>query len=118
VKRSSRGTSGRRLAQVVQRRAGLPRDLEDVAESLRRQQRRSRAAPFEQGVRRDRRSVREGGDRTGVGADNRERRHHAGRLVGGRRGDLGEPQLPIGQDDEIRERPTDVDPDPHGVTLP
>ena len=60
-KRKCRGTSGDGTIdeRVVQRRAHLPRDLDLVDESPRRDQRNARAAPFEQRVRRDRRAVRE-----------------------------------------------------------
>ena len=99
--------------QVVERGAGLAADLDDVAEALGRDERRARAAPLEQGVRRDGHAVRQRDDGGGIGAARAERGEHAEGLVGGRRRDLRAHHAGGVDADEIGEGAAHVDADPH-----
>ena len=73
---------GRPLRQVVERRPGLPRNLDHVTEALGGEESRPRAAPLEERVRRDRRPVRDRADQRRLDPRRRDRRHHAYGLVG------------------------------------
>ncbi len=99
--------------EVVQTRAVLTPQPEQVLEAGRREQHRAGPAAFEQRVGRDGRAVQHGG------------RQDPGRVEGGpvaecrigrRGGHLRDAQPARGiEGDEIRERPADVDPDPRYV---
>ena len=103
-------------ARPVQVRARLAAQVQDVLEALVRHERRPRAAPLEQGVRRDRRSVREAVDVHC--AHGRGSRDHRLLLAGGGR-HLRRPDLPVGDENRVREGASDVDPErAHGGIRP
>ena len=93
-------------ARPVEVRPRLAAEVQDVLEALVRDEGGPRAAPLEQRVRRDRRPVREAVDVLGAGcARSRDDRLLLSR--GGR--DLRDPDVPVRQEDGVRERPPDVD---------
>ncbi len=95
-------------ARPVQVRAGLPAQVEDVLEALVRHERRPRAAPLEQRVRRDRRPVREALDVLGAdGGGGRDDRL----LLPCARRDLRDPDLAVRDEHRVGERSADVDPE-------
>ena len=95
-------------ARAVEVRAGLSAQVEDVLEALVRHERRARAAPLEERVRRDRGAVREAldvrGAHGGGGADD-------GVLLPRGRRHLRDADLTVLEQHGIGERPTDVDPE-------
>ena len=102
-----RNERGRMLdARAVQVSPRLPSQVEDVLEALVRDERSARAPPLEQGVRGDRRPVREAlhafGTR-GLG------RRDDGLVLARARRHLRHPYAPVGQEDGVGERPADVD---------
>ena len=103
------------VAEPVQVRARLPPQVEQVLEALGGDERRPRALPFEQGVRGDRRPVREALDR--LRADGlRGRDHRLFLLRGG--GHLRRAQPVVIEQHGIGEGAADVDPeDGHRATI-
>ncbi|CAB4939501.1 unannotated protein [freshwater metagenome] len=103
--------------QVVEVRAVLPAELDEVDEPLRRAEDRPRHAPLEQGVRRDGHPVAQARHRgrvgTGGAQDVADRAEDALGLVarGGRR--LRRVHAPVRDERRIRERAADVDPEEH-----
>jgi hypothetical protein len=109
---------GMLLAQAVEVRPRLAAEVEDVLEPRRADEGGARALPFQERVGRDRRPVREPLERAvprahgGSGLDDRV-------LLRAYRRDLGRSQLPVGEEDGVREGPADVDAqDRHGARLP
>ncbi len=103
--------------EVVQARKAQPADLEHVAETLGRQQAGRGAAPFEDGVRRDRRAVQDLAERRGVDPGRGEQLHRAGNdrgriVVGGRQDLAGERGAIRADQDKVREGPAHVDAEP------
>ncbi len=99
---------GVRRARPVEVRARLPAQVQQVLEALVRDERRPRAAPLEQRVRRDGRPVGEAIDGAGVRPD-RAGRGENGVLLPPRRRHLRRPQPPVLEQYGVRERPADVD---------
>ena len=104
---------GRRTVrrQVVELRPVLSSDLEDVAEALGHDQRGLRSPSLEHGVRGHGRSVHEPRDRRQADARRRHPLEHALRLVAGRRRDFRSAKPALPEDDDVGERPSDIDPD-------
>ena len=106
---------GVRRAEPVELRAVLPPQVEQVLEAGGRDERRPRALALEQGVRRDRRAVREALD---LGRTDGRRRGEHRLLLPRRRRHLCRPQLAVGEQHGVGEGPADVDTqDGHGETL-
>ena len=93
-------------ARPVEVRPRLPADVQDVLEALVGDEGCPRPATLEQRVGRDRRPVREAvdvpGSRRARGSDDRLLLPCAGR-------NLGDADMPVRQEDGVRERPPDVD---------
>ena len=99
---------GMRRAQPVQVRPRLPPQVEQMLEAGVADERRARAAPLEQRVRRDRRPVREPLEHNVPRADGARRGEH--RLLLPRRGrDLRHPDLPVRDEHRVGERPAHID---------
>ncbi len=102
-------------AEPVEVRAILAAEMEYVLEAVGRHERRPRAAPLQQRVRRDRRPVREPLEL--AGADRGRRGEHRLLLVAGRR-HLRRPQLVAIEQDGVGEGAAHVDAqDGHGQNL-
>jgi len=103
------------LEEIVQVWSILPSDLEDIAEPGGRDQGRPRPRPLEDGVRRHRRSVRQPVDPVRVDPAGSDLLCQGGNHPISRgkrsRGDLDRPEILAVGDDDIDERPADVDPD-------
>ena len=114
---------GRRAGgtEAVEVGAGLPAELDEIREALRRDEHRARSAAFEQRVRRDGHPVREQLDVAGRGAGllerRADRRHHALGLIGGRRRRLRRDEPPAGGEHRVGEGPADVDTEQHALHL-
>ncbi len=84
---------GRRVAQAVEMRARLARELDHVGEAVGGDERRARGAPLQQRVGGDGHAVREalhvGGLRAGARQHEAHGVEHGARLIAGRGGDLG-----------------------------
>src|SRR5438045_5455380 len=94
-------------AEPVEVGTVLAPQMQEMLEAVGRDERRARALPLEQRIRRDRRPVRESLDVDG--ADLGRRGEHRLRLVPGR-GNLGRPQLAlVREQDRVGERAPDVD---------
>jgi hypothetical protein len=102
------GDDRRRMldARAVEVRARLAPQVQDVLEALVGDERRPRAAALEQGVRRDRRPVREAFDL--LGSDRRRGRDHR-LLLMRRRRHLRDPNVSVRHQHGVRERASDVD---------
>ena len=98
------------LGEVVERRAVLARELDQVAEALRGDERGARAAALEQRVGGDRHPVREG--RHVGGVDGLEAAHHPLRLVVGRARHLGGHDSPAIQRHQVGEGSSNIYTDP------
>ena len=97
--------------QVVQRRAVLSPEPQQVLEAARGYQHHPRAAPLEQRVSRDRRAVDQDVDRSRQKLD---RPKHSHRGIVRCRHDLADRDLAVVRErDEVSEGATDVDADPH-----
>jgi len=100
--------------QIVQRRSVLAADLDDVAEPLGRHERGSRAAFFQKSVDRDSHRVAKGFDGSrldiGVFAGASKALHNARALLVGCRY-FGRRQLAVGQQNDVGERPANVNAD-------
>ena len=107
---------GPALGEVVERRAVLARELDQVAEALGRDERGARAAALEQRVGGDRHPVGEGGHVGGV--DRLQRVHHALRLVIGRTRDLARDHALSVERHEVGERTPHIDADPDHLAPP
>ena len=95
-------------ARPVEVRARLSAEVQDVLEALVRDERRARTAPLEERVRRDRGAVGEAVD--GRRADGGGSGDDRLLLTRGRR-HLRDPDLAVGDEHGVRERPADVDPE-------
>ena len=94
-------------ARPVEVRARLAAQVEDVLEALVRDERRSRSPPLEEGVRRDRRPVREALD---VGSADGSRCATTDSSWRAAVGTFAIRTSPVLDEDRVRERPADVDP--------
>jgi hypothetical protein len=93
-------------ARAVEVRAGLAPQVQDVLEALVRDERRSRAAALEQGVRRDRRPVREAAD---LASSDRRRGLDHRLVLPRRRRHLRDPNVSVRDQHGVREGTSDVD---------
>jgi hypothetical protein len=116
-----------RRAQVIEPRAVLARDVEDVGKARRGDQRRSRASLLQQGIGSHGHPVGEDlnilGRGSGAVQRRVHRRQHPLRLVVGRRGRLGRVQRAPVVEHGVGERPADVyaqqhEPDASDYVLP
>ena len=101
---------GAALGEVVEGRAVLARELDQVAEALGGDERGARAAALEQRVGGDRHPVREG--RHVGGLDGLEAAHHPFRLILGRARHLGGQDSPTIERHQIGEGSSNIDTDP------
>ena len=101
---------GTALGEVVEGGAVLARELDQIAEALRRDERGARAAALEQRVGGDRHPVRERRDVGGV--DGLEAAHHALGLILRRARHLGRHDTPAIQRHEIGEGSSNIHPHP------
>ena len=97
------------LGEVVERRAVLAGELDQVAEALGRDQRGARAAALEQRVGGDRHPVRERGHVAGL--DRLQRAHHTLGLIVGRARHLARRDAGSVEGHEVRERAAHIDAD-------
>ena len=103
-------------ARAVEVRARLPAQVQQMLEAGRRHERRARALPLEQGVRRHGRAVREALDVAGAG---RPRGGDDRLLLPRGRQHLGRAELAAVEHDGIGEGAADVDAeDRHGRSIP
>jgi len=103
-------------ARPVQVSARLPSQVEEVLEALGPHEGGACAAALEECVRRDRRPVREPVD---VQSADSGRGGEHGLLLARSRRHLRRPQRPVRDEDGVRERPSDVDPEgTHARILP
>ena len=99
-------------ASVFEVGAALSTEVQQVLEALGRDERRSRALPLEQRVRRDGRPVPEPVDGRVPGRlEHEPRRLEHGRLLRGTCRHLCRVQLTVREQHRVRERPADVDPE-------
>jgi hypothetical protein len=104
-----------RLTEAIEVSPRLPSEMKKMLEAGRRDERGSRSLALEQRVRCDRRPVREAGDC--FGADRPRRRDDRFLLLRACR-NLRRDELAVREEDGVRERPADVDPeDAHGADL-
>jgi hypothetical protein len=96
--------------QIIERRAFLPPQLEQIRSADRCTENHSGSTTLEQKVRDDRRAMRNTAHSGGRRAKRRERRRHALTLIGGSREDFSGLYTAVGRNSrKIGVRPADID---------